>query len=294
MKLAPSANLGRGFAFEAEAKNEIVHDRDLDQFVRRREFAGTQLRYAAAGNRVSALLSWEGRFEYALHDVGLEPFGGDRSRSENALSAGAEWRPDPHWDVHGRAEYQEERDVVLDETVRRTRSYRQAVAHRPTRDLEWNAALEFTDLEDLRKIGVVGSGQRRRDTEAQLDGNYNHGESLSLTAGFHIHRREIFDPEGQETWVHRLFAGMNGHLHRRVEATFEAHYAWLDGRPLATDIETIDNTRLRLLGEISWDVRRWTRLALGHEQVDYREDSTPDGENDFEAGRTYLKWIARL
>ncbi|NNE08704.1 MAG: hypothetical protein HKN20_09100, partial [Gemmatimonadetes bacterium] len=294
-KISPRADLGAGFAWAAEAKSELTKDRVRGLYREHRAHYRTELEFRAE-KRLSALGAWEGSRTVDLEREAFGFGGGTPREHAYGYSVGANWRPFRRWETTARYENQRTRDDMLAVIRNESETYRHELFFVPHRDLEFHGEFVFTDLEDVRKIGVTGAGSRRRDREYLFDVNYNYDETVSLTTGFHFHERNIFDPFATETWVRRVFAGVNAHFLQSLEGTAELQYAWLDGEPIdhPDGLSSIENQRLRYLFELALDIRTRGRLALGYEGVDYEEPSTADAANDFMADRAYLKLITRF
>ncbi|NNF05175.1 MAG: hypothetical protein HKN21_00305, partial [Candidatus Eisenbacteria bacterium] len=295
LKAEPKLYLGQGLTIGGEGKVETHFDRETDRYDERRSFLKGRAEYQVS-KTFSALGAWERRDTHDTDRQGFSLGGGVHRDSDLGYSLGANWKPTHNFETRSRVERQRGRDELLNEDNRRTQSYRQQAFWYISRDFEVSGEFIHTDLEDLRKIGVSGDGDRRIDNEFLADVSYNHKEDLSLTAGAHFHKRDLYTSIVSETWVRRVFLGGNIHLTRRLELTGEGYYAWLEGEPLAYEEEgrEIENARLRFLLELAYDFKSHTRFAFGVEGVDYEEDSAPENANDFSATRAYLKLIGRF
>ena len=166
----------------------------------------------------------------------------------------------------------------------------------PNPDLELHTEYLHTDLQDLQKIGVAGAGRHRLDNELLVEGHWNGDETTALAAGFTWHARRTYRPEKIDTWTRRIFAGVTHRFMPRLELVSELDYAWLTGEPVDQQAgePLVDNAHLRWTGELAWELNDRARMALGHSRVDYKDELDPGAEQDYAAGRTYLKLMGRF
>ncbi len=281
-------------------KTELRKDRDSDMSLNRRDMAEAEVNIRKA-EILQAQVRGEWAADYDIHEAGWHFTGGERVRREYAYVLSGDLRPTDSVQLIATLERQETYDDASDAVERKAKVARCEGYWFINPDLELHAAFSNEDLEDTRKIGVSDGLLHRYETRFESDLTYNADTKLSLFAGYQLKIRRLFYPDLSDTRVNRIRLGINAHLTRRLEITARVRYTSLTGESVAysqsdgIDVhEDLENHRWIATGELAYDLKSMWRVAAGYESLEYAVDSVEDSQDDYSAGRIYLKVMQKF